>query len=344
MWFHWKKRAAMGLGTLALSVFLLAVPALLAQSAAYVELVRPGFCTLSEDIYVNGEVEETIRKEVTLSLPVVAGNVWVSVGDWVEVNQPLAEVDIPATSTALLQLAETLELLPSGSIAAMAGLTQGLPELTSEESLSLSSLENLLPRQILAPASGVVTSLELSPGTLALPQSAVCTISRLEGLRLKMWVEETWAEQVAPGDQVLFKAGATGEETYAGTVTSVFPTASKTLVGASQQTVVGLYVSVDTPAPRLRPGYTVRGVVRKGAGEQALLAPYEAIRQDEDGQEYLYVWEQGRAVRRKILTGGDLTSGAAVIQGLSAEDFIITDASSVPEDGCLAVVRQPRRP
>ena len=67
MWFHWKKRAAMGLGTLALSVFLLAVPALLAQSAAYVELVRPGFCTLSEDIYVNGEVEETIRKEVTLS-------------------------------------------------------------------------------------------------------------------------------------------------------------------------------------------------------------------------------------------------------------------------------------
>lgn len=336
MWFHWKKRTALALGTAALCTFLLALPALPGRPVAYVDLIQPGYCALTDDIYVSGEVEETIRKEVYVNLPLVPGEVQVSVGDWVEVNQPLATVDLPASSAALFQLAETLELLPDGAVAAMAGISQALPEW--EESLSASRLESLLPTEILAPASGVVTSLELSPGALALPQTAVCTISRLEGLRLRMSVEEASAERIQPGDPVLFKAEATGEEVYAGTVTSIFPAASKTLVGASQQTVVGLYVSVDSPA-RLKPGYTVRGVVRQGEETQALLVPYEAIRQDEDGQEYLYVWERGRAIRRDIRTGGDLAGGEAVTGGLSEDDFVIRDAAQVPEENCLAVIR-----
>ena len=88
----------------------------------------------------------------------------------------------------------------------------------------------------------------------------------------------------------------------------------------------------------MKPGYTVSGVIKDQDPQSALIIPYEAIQQDELNQEYVYVYESGRAVRRNIVTGQELSWGVAVDMGLSEEDAVIQNASAIPGENCL--VRQ----
>ena len=304
-----------------------AVPFLVPGMVTQVELMHPTRQEFSDDIYVSGSVEALQTKEVYVDLPLVPDQVFVSIGDTVSANQVLATVDVNATRTALLNLVEAANVIPEEYIS-VAGLI----------GLDASLIETYLPNQILAPASGTVTSLALVSGTLAAPKTAVCSISKEGALRIRLTVSEEYADRVEAGQEVVFRASATGQEKYVGRVERVFPTATQTLVGTSAQTVVGLYVSLQEDYDRLKPGYTVTGVIKDEEPQSALIIPYEAVQQDDLNQEYVYVYEQGRAVRRNIVTGKELSWGVAVTMGLSEEDAVIQNASAVPGENCL--VRQ----
>lgn len=304
-----------------------AIPFLIFNMVTQVELIHPTRQEFSDDIYVSGSVEALQTKEVYVDFPLVPEQVFVSIGDTVSANQVLATIDVNATRTALLNLVEAANVIPEEyiSIAGLIGLDAEL-------------IESSLPNQILAPASGTVTSLSLISGTLAVPKTAVCSISKEEATRVRLTVSEEYADRVEAGQEVIFRASATGQEKYVGRVERVFPTATQTLVGTSAQTVVGLYVSLMGDYNRLKPGYTVSGVIKDQDPQSALIIPYEAIQQDELNQEYVYVYESGRAVRRNIVTGQELSWGVAVDMGLSEEDAVIQNASAIPGENCL--VRQ----
>ena len=246
------------------------VPQTAAGRLLTVELTAPVIGEFTEDIAVSGIVEETSSREVTVNLPLIPREVLVSIGDAVAAGDVIATVDAQATRSALYRLVESVSAVPE----------EYKEYITAIGSLGLDEalLDQALPQTITAPASGIITSLELSPGTLAAPQSAVCTISRLENLRIRMSVAEADADRVEEGDPVVFRATATGQQLYAGRVSRVFPAASQTIAGLSQQTVVGLYVTPEEAADRLKPGYSVTGVIRKGEGEKRLVIPYEAVR------------------------------------------------------------------
>lgn len=335
-----KKYAALSAAALLLVAFLLSLPAVMGWLVTPVDLVRPSLREVNEDIYASGTVEEQNRREVTVQLPLVPGSVAVEIGDRVEPNQVIAEVDQAATRAALLNLLEAADLLPEEAISVMGGLSDDVDlSVITELGLGTTAVDSLIPQRILAPAGGVVTALSLAPGAIAQPGAGVCTISQLDALRVKLTVEESYADRVQAGDTVVFKAGATGEEKYVGQVTSVFPAANRTLVGTSQQTVVGLYVSIDNGSSRLKPGYSVNGVIKKGSGRAELCVPYEAVLQDDANQEYVYVWERARAVRRDVETGEEFADGVGIVSGLTEQDLVVADASRVPGENSLLVMR-----
>jgi len=331
-----RKYAALPLTVLLMVGFFLSLPAFVGKMVTPVSLLHPIERTLSRDISVSGTVEAKGSRDVSVQLPLVPERVEVEVGDSVEANQCIASVDQAATRAALFNLIESASLLPEEYVAAM-GSIQEYKEISLLHELGLdgAAVESLIPSEILAPAEGTVTALSLTPGGVAQPGTAVCTISMLSELRVFLSVEEGSAAAVSPGDRVVFKAAATGEEKYAGTVTKVFPTASKTLVGTSQQTMVGVYASIQGDTSRLKPGYTVDGVIKEESGGAVLCVPYEAVLQDEANQEYVYLWERSRAVRRNVATGEEFSDCVAVTKGLSKGDLVVRDASSVPGEGRL---------
>lgn len=312
------------------------LPTQMADRIPRVELIYPTKREYSQDIAVSGTVEELTRTEITLPVPVVIQEVQVSVGDHVEANQLLAIVDTASTKTAYLNFLETVDALPeeyAQSITILENLLaeHGLSNLS--DIMDDQIFGNLIPVEIRAPASGIVTTLSLQSGAITTYNTAVGTISDPNSLRLRMSVNEVDADRVQEGDPVVFRAAATGSSKYAGTVARVFPAATQTISGLSQQTVVGLYVAPQGDTSRLKPGYSVNGVVRKGSATPVLILPYEAILQDDANREYVYVYENYRVKKQIITTGEELGWGVVITGGLSENEIVVSNASVLQSEG-----------
>ena len=86
--------------------------------------------------------------------------------------------------------------------------------------------------------------------------------------------------------------------------------------------MVDALISIQSPDADLKPNFTATARIVTDSPQQVLLAPYEAVRQDENGQEYVYLYSKGSAIRRDITTGREYADGAEVLSGLREGDRI----------------------
>ena len=83
----------------------------------------------------------------------------------------------------------------------------------------------------------------------------------------------------------------------------------------------------------LRLGLTARADVIVNSIPSALVIPYECIMQDEENREFVYVMEDGKAIKRLITTEGDMSEGCCVIAGLETGDQVIADPTAIEKEG-----------
>ena len=300
------------------------IPSIVQNMTTFVEIVTPVKSRISEDVHINGMVEESIKKDIFVELPLVPDEVFVEIGDYVQAQDVIASVDAKATQAALFKLAESTNLIPTEFMEVMGSIN-----------ISQQLVEDYVPTDIISPASGIVTAINLLPGAMTYPKSTVCTISKNDMMRVKMSVEEKHAEKIEVGDTVVFKASATEDIKYTGIVERIFPTATTTISGTSQVTVVGMYVKLDGNYSQLKPGYSVNGVIKKYGKEVAMTIPYEAIMQDEENQEYVYVYQDGRAVRANVVTGEEFPDKVEVLEGIEQDAVVIKNAVDVKGDNAI---------
>lgn len=320
------KLSVITLLVIALSSF---IPNVIDSMVTSVDLIYPQKSRISEDIYTGGVIEELEKKEIRVELPIVPEKVNVQIGDYVEAQDVIASIDTAATQAALFSLADSSNLIPQEYRAVIGNIN-----------ISEQLVKDYIPTEIIAPTSGTITAINLIPGAMSTPKSTVCTISRTEIMRVKMSVDETNADKVNVGDVVVFKASATGDVKYTGKIGLVFPTATKTISGTSQVTVVGIYVDLDENYSRLKPGYSVSGAVKKQGDIIAMTIPYEAVLQDEKNQEYVYIYEDGHALRRDITTGEEFSDRVQVTAGVGQDIPIIKNAADIK--GNNAIVKNVR--
>ena len=86
---------------------------------------------------------------------------------------------------------------------------------------------------------------------------------------------------------------------------------------SAPETRVEVLLSVTNADERLKPGYTANVKIYTDHKDEALLVPYEAVWQDEDNRENVYVIENGRAVQHMVRTGYELENLLEVTEGLS---------------------------
>ena len=68
--------------------------------------------------------------------------------------------------------------------------------------------------------------------------------------------------------------------------------------------------------------------------------PYECVLQDEGGNEYVYAYADGRAVRRDIVSGEEWSTGFHVVSGLQAGDQVILNPDRISRDGEAVTARE----
>ena len=270
---------------------------------------------VEQTVSCSGKVEAAKSQNVYLDMPCVAGEVYVQAGQEVRQGGVLFTVDVGATKQVLAQ---------AGGLAAS--------QIT----------DDLITKEVTATASGIISTLNVVSGSLTDTSKPCAVIASSDMLRVKIAVREQDLQKVAIGQRVTITGSGFRKPSYTGVLTELASSARQQIVGTVTDTVVDAVVMFDQDQmdPSLRVGLNAKAAVRVSSTPDALVVPYECVLQDEEGNEYVYAYTAGRAVRRDIVSGEEWSTGFHVVSGLQAGDTVILDPGKIARDGTAVVVRE----
>lgn len=305
-----KKYIALAIACAALAAGVSYLPAAVEASVPAAVSISPTEVYYSESVNTSGTLCYIGQGDVTSALPLVLSEFEVEEGDHVEVGDVIARVDRKASETFISSL---------GKVSQLAAATA-----------SLSTAMSLIPEEITADRSGTVISTARA-GAAVESGTSIATIAGTDSLVLTSAVSELNIARIQPGQPVEFTLSAYPDDVFTGTVSKIAGSARSQYSGAVLETVVDVLISPDSTDPRLRSGLTADVRFQLSDPRKICVLPYNAIGQDEEG-EYVYLLENGAAVKHKIFTGAEFSDGTEVIKGATINDKVFLD----PEDISLS--------
>ncbi|MCI8496861.1 MAG: efflux RND transporter periplasmic adaptor subunit [Clostridiales bacterium] len=283
----------------------------------------------------DGAIEEMSKKDIYVNVPVLASDVKVSVGDHVKKGQKLLAID-----------QETSASLSSSSLSGLdtENLSQEVLSHLASSGMEISSGKTTsageIPDAVYAPVSGTITDINVTESSLTSPSKSLITISDLSKLRVKVSIPENEIGEVKVGQTaVITGTGFQGRE-YTGIVERIYPTAHQQGSSTGSESVVDALISIQSPDEYLKPNFSASVQIITDNPQDVLLVPYEAVRQDENGQEYVYLYSAGSAIRRDITTGREYADGAEVLSGIRQGDRIVGNPDAVTGNGMRVTVQK----
>ena len=305
-----KKYIALAIACAALAAGVSYLPAAVEASVPAAVSISPTEVYYSESVNTSGTLCYIGQGDVTSALPLVLSEFEVEEGDHVEVGDVIARVDRKASETFISSL---------GKVSQLAAATA-----------SLSTAMSLIPEEITADRSGTVIS-TAGAGAAVESGTSIATIAGTDSLVLTSAVSELNIARIQPGQPVEFTLSAYPDDVFTGTVSKIAGSARSQYSGAVLETVVDVLIYPDSTDPRLRSGLTADVRFQLSDPRKICVLPYNAIGQDEEG-EYVYLLEDGAAVKHQIFTGAEFSDGTEVIKGATINDKVFLD----PEDISLS--------
>lgn len=196
-----------------------------------------------------------------------------------------------------------------------------------------------------AGADGVVLTCNARAGGYVTPGALLMVVGDPENLEISAEIAESDSGELAPGQEATFTCPALPGKEFKGTVTRVAPAAVKPAsigagAGAGDGSAgqadgnpeVAVKIKPAGPTDGLRPGYTADLTITTRIARQAVVIPHEAVR-EENGQKWVYVISDGRAVRREIKTGTGNELFIEVVAGVQKGEKVIINPPKDLKDG-----------
>jgi len=308
---------------------------------------RVSLGALTETVIATGVIRPMVGAEVNVGSR-ISGTVVslpVEVGDTVEVDQLLAELDATALQAATDQVRADVALakprvalaqsvlkrrqrLAGQGLASDEDLDTAIRDLAVEQAqleaskARLRSAEIVLGySQIKAPISGVVAEVSTREGeTIAADFSAptFVTILDLNRLEVLAYVDETDIGRIEVGQSATFTVDTYPEAEFKATVNAIQPRA------VLQNTVVNYVVRLDFESAEgfiLRPEMTAHIQLVVAEREDALTAPRNALIR-RDGRQFVMLQRDGDWIETGVRTGWRSESKIEILSGVSQGDVI----------------------
>jgi RND family efflux transporter MFP subunit len=244
-----------------------------------------------------------------------------------EINEPSTD-DLAVARNDLAQAQQTisegqayLDILNSGVIPdnAVGERVTAFYETQLDLENAKSALDDT---QLIAPISGIVTSLDLSVGEQT-GTSPVITISQLsQPYTLDVYLEEADWDMAQVGNQVNVTFDLLPEQSYTGTVTLVYPELSPSFETSLVHLLVQLEQSLSQDLPA-GTGATVE--VIGGEAKSVVLVSVDAIHKGEDRKTFVTVFQNGEQVEREVEIGLQNDTYVEVKSGLQPGEIVVTE-------------------
>jgi len=180
-----------------------------------------------------------------------------------------------------------------------------------------------------APFAGYIASRSIEEHETVSAGQPVFTLVDPRRLKVELGMPERLIARVRPGDPVEVSVDILPEEKIAGTVSEV---------GVALDDGTGSYpvkVEIADPPEGLRPGMAAEVIFNfpfaAGAG---YIVPTSALLRDMvSGENFLWIVEDGRTVRRAVEIGELVSGGVEIVSGLSPGEVVVTAGVHQLEEG-----------
>jgi membrane fusion protein (multidrug efflux system) len=246
----------------------------------------------------------------------------------VELDSVEERADLAGAEAALLdsrsQFNRSRELFQTRALSE-AQMDQLQAALSANEARVAAARSRLSDTIIVAPFAGRVGLRNVSLGGLVNPGAVITTLDDLSTMKLDFAVPEVFLATLKQGQQVGAVSSAYSGEVFNGRVGSI-----DTRVDPVTRSVA-VRALIENRDARLRPGMFMTVTLTRSEG-QALMVPEEAI-VPEDDLHFVFLLQDGRAVKRTVEIGRRRPGEVEILEGLSADDPIIVDGTINVRDG-----------
>ena len=179
---------------------------------------------------------------------------------------------------------------------------------------------------IKADFNGVVTEVTVVNGETPAKGSKLVTLQSTEKVHAKINLSKYDLEKVRVGQLADITIAG---NTYEGEITKINGMATANANGAP---VVGAEIQLKNPDNNIFLGVEAKVQLHIAEAKDVLVVPLEVVNVDTEG-EFVYVVEDGKVAKKRIVTGVSSDLYCEVKEGLTEDDEIISDMSLTLEEG-----------
>lgn len=190
----------------------------------------------------------------------------------------------------------------------------------------LQTMDNL---KVYAPISGIIEVKNVSANDQYAPSTAGYVVSNKDIMVVNFSVSGDVVSEMSIGDEVIVENGSS---TY---------TAEITEIGTMVNSDSGLFPvkARFIDAANMLSGVSVKLTAITAKGENVITLPVDAIYYD-DGDTYVYILENGTAVRRDVTVGIISDNIAEITEGLTESDTVITTWNANLKEGVAVEISE----
>jgi len=214
-----------------------------------------------------------------------------------------------------------------------------LQESLAQARAALDQSEELLSKtRIKSPIDGIVIQVDIKvgetviAGTTNIPGSTMMVIADPSETLTEVQVDEADIAQVREGQSADIFTAAFPDTPLSGTIQSIASVARQTPGQASLSFLVKVLLD-EQDSMTIRPGMSVRADIYTQSSAETLAIPVQAVLYDEDTddddegkeeQPYVFVMQDGKAVRRDVEIGISSDSDQEITEGLEEGELVIS--------------------
>ena len=201
----------------------------------------------------------------------------------------------------------------------------------AETALEMAKLQ-LSYTKVAAPISGVLAQFNVEVGGMAAPAAPAGLIVDNSRMKAKAVVPESYINNLKVGEKVTIEAKALPGSVFTGTITAVSPLAEQ----ATRQFPVEF--SVVNSSQALKAGMLGTTHLTIGEATNVPLIPVSTVLYERE-KPYVFVVEEGLAVRRNIKIGLNSGEMVSVLEGLNEGTMVISRGQHQVKNGMLVEVK-----
>ena len=191
---------------------------------------------------------------------------------------------------------------------------------------ALDAAENSLGyTTVYAPISGYVSTKNANVGQMASPGVEIFSIKNTATVNAQLNVAESVISKVSVGAKAIVNVKSI-ETSVEGVVKIASPT--KNL----QTGMYNVSITIDNPEDVLKDGMFADITLTLSDAVDALVIPSDAIMEDESGQKYIFLADDGVAVKKEVVTGIITEEYTEILKGVKEGDKVIVSGKEYLSD------------